>query len=593
MESLLEPVANFFRTNPAFGAIAAAVAGGLVTIIGTKLLPFLGGRARSATAWVLGRLSGRYEFRQFERQYLDWLITSLQDLRLAGVVISEDAAKRPRLEQVFVSVHLASSAPLGASREEIEFLTERILETQAGVADIPDLARGLRARLASLDQAALAELRAAVDRPRPEREALFRAVLDASASSRSSAEPADAPDQLRKMLGEHDRIAILGGPGSGKTSLLQYIGLAYARDRPGDKRLRNRRLWRSRLGSARWRLPIFVPLGAAAPMLSQKTEHGTDRSLLDVLPRLLPADLQRHPAAAAYFAERLDDGECVVLLDGLDEVASDEEFQTTAHTLRGFVTRYKDNQFIVTTRNTPRSASWRDGLASEFSVFYVNDLTDGQVRTFIDTWYEAVERNAVPGPIDREADAERRQRERRAKERAAELKEILRTNSSIRRLASNPMLLSILALLHRGKRRLDRERRALYQECSQLLLEQWDVQRGVRVDDTGLRLQQKEAIMRRLAKKLHAGDIGEKGGGREARREEVENVIAEMMPALKGVEDKELASTEASRLLNRLIERSGLVVERRRDVIMFSHHTFQEYFSAEFLRLAGRSIQAS
>ena len=41
--------------------------------------------------------------------------------------------------------------------------------------------------------------------------------------------------------------------------------------------------------------------------------------------------------------------------------------------------------------------------------------------------------------------------------------------------------------------------------------------------------------------------------------------------------------------MQRLIERSGLIVERRRDVISFAHHTFQEYFVAQYLARKGDS----
>ncbi len=83
--------------------------------------------------------------------------------------------------------------------------------------------------------------------------------------------------------------------------------------------------------------------------------------------------------------------------------------------------------------------------------------------------------------------------------------------------------------------------------------------------------------MRRLALALHKGELGERGGGREAGRKEIESAIGTLLPAMGR------APEDAGALLRRLVERSGLIVERRRDVLAFSHLTFQEYFAAQAL----------
>ena len=410
-------------------------------------------------------------------------------------------------------MHVAEQLAEGSSREDIDFIGERIL-AQTAPLDGADITGRLRAHLASLDEAERTKLRQALIRqPSADTADLVREVLAASSRAQTPPEPSDASEQLRKILREHMRIGILGVPGCGKSSLLQYIALALARDRPGDAKLRQRGLWRTRLGFQNWRTPVFVPLGAAAPLLFQKTEHGNDASFLDVLLRTLSLELQTHNAANAYFMDQLDSGNCVVLLDGLDEVAKDEEFQGTVRALQGFITRYNKNQFLITSRNTSRAAGWRDGAGSDFRVFYVSDLSETQIDAFIDTWCAATGLNAVRGKLEDETDAERRVRKRRSEEHAALLKAALRDNPPIRRLAKNPMLLSIVALVYRSPAQNLRIRSALYEQCSKLLLEQWDTHKGVRLDDTGLTLKQKEAIMRRLAISLHVGDIGEAGGG--------------------------------------------------------------------------------
>ena len=244
---------------------------------------------------------------------------------------------------------------------------------------------------------------------------------------------------------------------------------------------------------------------------------------------------------------------------------TDQEFRAVVNAIESLAVMYSRNQFIVTSR----IAGWRSGVGADFQVFYVKDLSEKQTDTFIDTWYHAVERNAVIGPLKEEGVAQRAAREQRSEQRATDLKNTLKENIGIRRLAVNPMLLSIIALVHRSLATLPKERSKLYDQCSKILLEQWDISRGVHVDDTNLKLDQKETIMRRLAYAYHTGEIGDKGGAKEASFVSLD-VVASVLPSV----GKE--ATDADRLLKRLVERSGVLAERRRGVLTFSHLTFQE-----------------
>ena len=381
---------------------------------------------------------------------------------------------------------------------------------------------------------------------------------------------------LHKTLRDQPRIAILGAPGAGKTTLLQYVGLAYAKACAGEKRLRERKCHKRRLSATKWRLPIFVPLGTIAKRLAETLPDGRPPSIVDAVSQTLPPDLEGD--IRSFFVDRLKKGRCVVLLDGLDEVPTDEEFRAVVRAIESLAVAYHKNQFIVTSR----IAGWRTGIQADFRLTYVSDLTDDQVEFFVDTWCSAVELNSVVGSIKDESETDRTNRERRAHGRAAQLKTALGENPGIRQLATNPMLLSIIALVHHSRTSLPQDRSKLYADCSKILLEQWDIVRGLRVDDTDLKFDQKEAIMRRLAYAMHTGEIGTVGGGREATRGEVEKLVSELLPLLGG------QSASASHLLQILIERSGLIIERRRDVLSFAHLTFQEYFAARYLSRGDR-----
>jgi energy-coupling factor transporter ATP-binding protein EcfA2 len=542
------------------------------------------------------RIGGRFAFRYFERTYLDWLVTQLRELKLTGIV-SNDTAKKPKLEQVFVSLRM------GGERNSISFM-------ECTIAVCNEIRRNPRRRRALLEALKMDLERASSDQRKEAEEYIARSIKEKKhraalgpnfadllgalllrsaflgrltrsmamnlsmegISDGESSEGAYASTLFNQILHDNQRLAILGSPGSGKSTLLQYVGLAYARARAGDSKLRRKKCHRRLLRANCWRLPIFVPLSLVSKALADPLPNGNSRTILDILPTILPPDLQ-NDLALKFFKKKISAGECVILFDGLDEVPTEEEFKVVVNSIESFTLAHPKNQYILTSR----IAGWRSGIRADFRVFYLAELSESQIDAFITTWCEAVELNAVVGRLKDEGQADRANRRRRALQHSTQLKEALKSNRGMRQLASNPMLLSIIALVHYSLPDLPKERTKLYSDCSKILLEQWDMLKGRRVDDTRLSLEQKETILRRIAFALHTGEIGKKGGSREANRQEVQKLLSTLLPNFNK------SSSESERLLTRLIERSGIIVERQRDILAFSHLTFQEYFVASYL----------
>jgi HEAT repeat protein len=566
----------------------------VVGILLRDLLPYLLRQCFQLARWIGKKLGGRLSYRYIEKNYLNWLVTELRELKLAGVV-GADAAKKPKLEQVFVSLRIGEQESRFSVIQAAQAIADEIDRTKGRVRG--SIVRGLKR---DLEQATPVE--------RKDAERILASHLRRFSSSKllltfrrlrgnknevipeevlvqkflSSGEPDAGTSSdyaavlLHKTLNDFPRLAILGAPGAGKTTLLQYIGLAYAKAYAGEKKLREPKCHRKRLAAKSWKLPIFIPLGTIAKRMTEAGPNGKTPSIIDAISLTLPPDLEGD--ARTFFLNRLRKGRCVVLLDGLDEVPTDEEFRAVVRAIESLAVNFPKNQFIVTSR----VAGWRTGVQADFKVTYVSDLTDDQVEFFVDTWCSAIELNSVVGSVKEESRTDRNNRERRARKRSSQLKTALRENPGIRQLATNPMLLSIIALVHHTRASLPQDRSKLYADCSKILLERWDIVRGLHVDDTNLKFDQKEAIMRRLAFALHTGEIGRPGGGREANRDEVEKLVSDQLPQLGG------QPQSASHLLQILIDRSGLLIERRRDVLAFAHLTFQEYFTARYLSRGDR-----
>src|SRR5438132_792743 len=104
--------------------------------------------------------------------------------------------------------------------------------------------------------------------------------------------------------------------------------------------------------------PVFVTLSRVSRSLARSDTPGPRPTLLDAICESLPPDLRQHPAAQEYFRDHLESGECLLLLDGLDEVPTQEEFEAVTEAVQSAAAVYPDNRFVITSR----VAGWRTGV---------------------------------------------------------------------------------------------------------------------------------------------------------------------------------------------------------------------------------------
>lgn len=139
-------------------------------------------------------------------------------------------------------------------------------------------------------------------------------------------------------------------------------------------------------------------------------------------------------------------------------------------------------------------------LASEeFPHYRLEKFTDEQIDLFIGKWYDS-----------RYKDLEESQRCQ------ASLKKAIEQQAQIHLLARNPLLLTIIALIHRYEAYLPRQRYKLYKSAVDALLIRWDEGKGMeqKWPMQYLNLDDIERLMQRLAYWIHSqGGTADKEGG--------------------------------------------------------------------------------
>jgi formylglycine-generating enzyme required for sulfatase activity len=365
--------------------------------------------------------------------------------------------------------------------------------------------------------------------------------------------------KVEEALAEHRRLIVLGDPGSGKSTLLRYLALCYARDRAEDLSLVRDRLALPESGY----LPILLPLRNLGAYLKAKypEEDGTEGHgrLLEFLGEYLQGE--RIGIPGDFFDADLNAGRVVLLLDGMDEVGGFSLRRRVARLIEGIAAAYPQCRLVVTSRLVGYSGPAR--LGEEFNATTIRDFTLEDVHQFLSHWHRLVAIGQM-GPGEAA--------EYFAAAQTRNLMEAIRSNPRVRELAVNPLLLTVIALVHRERVKLPERRAELYGEAVDVLLGKWDEARGIEdipiLEDRSFDTSDRRLLLQSLALKMHAA--GKK-----------ESDLGELQDHLKAAFAKVTEDDRAAeRFLTVIRERTGLLVEAGQGVYRFSHLTFQEYLAA-------------
>jgi HEAT repeat protein len=359
-------------------------------------------------------------------------------------------------------------------------------------------------------------------------------------------------ENILSVLGRERTQVFIGGPGCGKSTMLLYAMLS----------LCNPQSSREDLPFLRQDSPIPFLIELRQYVLPVNQGKGFVEYLADSMDNDYGVPVKKEAIEALLNSE----GQALIFFDGLDEIFEPTERSRAIRQFQTFSTRYGQTRIVMTSRIAGYDPS--DLVTADFKHYTMEHFTLQQIRQFVPQWYryytwEGDERH--PSGLIRR----------------------IEENPRFMDLAGNPLLLTMMAILYKNEP-LPEKRWKLYERCTAVLLEDWDIKRKdlklnqVLPLDYPVSIDQKAEILRGVAQYMLEQ-------GQENR--ELNAIFYDpLMKILADYLEREYrlsqgqARADARGILTYIRERTYILAEIGERIFGFVHRTFMEYFAAGYYK---------
>ena len=238
----------------------------------------------------------------------------------------------------------------------------------------------------------------------------------------------------------------------------------------------------------------------------------------------------------------LEQGNILVLLDGLDELETEEQIQIAMNVVRIFADKYPKTRIIITSRILDFFKT--SNLFSGFKVYRLDELTRSQIKTLISNWFgensEHSKRllNLISKPITRMT------------------------------IPATPLALAIVAVLYEnGKQDLPANLTELFKKYTELSLGRWDLGKSIKHQ---IDYQYKEFVLRRISWQMMDDEI-------------FETSLGNLIDLSDSVKTERGLNYDPQLLVNETLDRSGLLIRNEKGFYEFKHRAFMDYFAGHEL----------
>ncbi|NIA30537.1 MAG: SUMF1/EgtB/PvdO family nonheme iron enzyme, partial [Actinobacteria bacterium] len=382
-----------------------------------------------------------------------------------------------------------------------------------------------------------------------------------------------------EQLNEHEHLVLLGEPGSGKTTFVDFVVLCLCGEALGDEKI-NLKLLRTPVpqkdenkSQQKWKYGALLPVRVVLRDFAERGlppvgEKATSAHLLNFIEKELES--HRLSEFAPFLEKELKDKGGLLLIDGLDEVSeADRRRDQIKQAIEDFRSVFFQCRILVTSRTYAyQKQEW---MLDDFNVTVLAPFNWAQMQRFIERWYQYIglvrgfEKEDILGKTEA-------------------LKLAIRNKKNLWPMAERPLLLTLMASLHAWKGgKLPEKREQLYAVAVDVLLDFWESRKIKRREDgtfektepsltewLSVDKDQVRAVLNELAFDVHRL---QKDLNRTADIPEDE-LVGRLM---------KLSNSENLRpkqLVRYLSNRAGLLLPRGNKIYAFPHRTFQEYLAA-------------